>query len=329
MKKRIAIIGAGISGLTLAQHLKNYAQVSVFEKARGVGGRMSTRYADPFYFDHGTQFFTARTKAFQAFLGPYFENGTVEPWSGKVINLEIGKKVTKRLWFETHLVASPNMNSLCKKLAEGLDISLSVEVAPLGCKQNNQWFLFDKMGNELGAYDWVISTAPPAQTLALFHGSVANDSALSAPQMQGCYALMIGFNKPWDKPWIAAKVRDNPINWISINSTKPNRNRDVTCIVAHSRNDWAEEHINDDMQQAQATLVRQFEAITGMTCDAADYVLAHRWKYAIVQEQETSGFYFDPQQCIAATGDWASVSRIEDAWANAMSLADNVVLKIK
>jgi hypothetical protein len=64
MKQRIAIIGAGISGLTLAQSLKEYADVVVFDKARGVGGRMNTRYADPFYFDHGTQFFTARSKSF-------------------------------------------------------------------------------------------------------------------------------------------------------------------------------------------------------------------------------------------------------------------------
>lgn len=54
MKKRIAIIGAGSSGLTLAQQLKEYADVVVYEKACGVGGRMSTRYVDPFYFDHGT-----------------------------------------------------------------------------------------------------------------------------------------------------------------------------------------------------------------------------------------------------------------------------------
>ncbi len=65
MKKKIAIIGAGISGLILAQRLKDHADIVVYEKARGVGGRMSTRYADPFYFDHGTQFFTARTDAFQ------------------------------------------------------------------------------------------------------------------------------------------------------------------------------------------------------------------------------------------------------------------------
>jgi renalase len=37
---RIAIIGAGISAITIAKNLKKIAKVSVFEKSRGVGGRM-------------------------------------------------------------------------------------------------------------------------------------------------------------------------------------------------------------------------------------------------------------------------------------------------
>ena len=321
---RIAIIGAGISGLTLAQNLKNHADVVVFEKARGVGGRMSTRYADPFYFDHGTQYFTARTKAFQAFLKPYMENGMVAQWSGKVINLEIGKKITKRLWFEPHLVASPNMNSLCKKLAEGIDVRVTVEVAPLAQKQSGVWALQDKQGNTLGEYDWVISTAPPAQTLTLFQAALPDNSPLHTARMQGCYSLMIGFNKLWDKQWIAAKVRDNPIQWISINSTKPGRDKNVTAIVAHSRNDWADAHMDDDMAEAQTFLLAQCEAVSGIDCGNADYVSTHRWKYAIVEETEKSGFYFDPARNIAATSDWASISRIEEVWQNAVGLAKDI-----
>lgn len=328
MKKRVAIIGAGISGLTLAQHLKHHAEVIVFEKARGVGGRMSTRYADPFYFDHGTHTFTARTKAFQSFLKPYMDDGTIAEWSGKVINLEIGKKTAKRPWFEPHLVAAPNMNSLCKKLAEGLDVRVAIEVAPLSQKQSGVWSLQDKQGNTLGEYDWIISTAPPAQTLVLFESALPDNSPLHVARMHGCYSLMIGFNKPWDKQWIAAKVRDNPIKWISINSTKPDRNKNVTAIVGHSRNNWADEHMDDDMQQAQQFLVEQFEAVTGISTANADYISTHRWKYAIVEETEKSGFYFDSDQGIAATSDWASTSRIEEVWLNAVGLGGDIAKAI-
>ena len=59
--KKLAIIGSGLSGLTLANHLKDEFDVTVFEKSRGVGGRLATRRVDTYAFDHGAQYFTART----------------------------------------------------------------------------------------------------------------------------------------------------------------------------------------------------------------------------------------------------------------------------
>lgn len=54
MKKRIAVIGAGISGLTCAYELQRAGhQVTVFEKENFVGGRMSTRIKDDLPFDIG------------------------------------------------------------------------------------------------------------------------------------------------------------------------------------------------------------------------------------------------------------------------------------
>ena len=57
---RVAIIGAGLAGATLAYELNEAEgfEVTIFEKSRGVGGRMSTRYGDSHEYDHGAQFFT-------------------------------------------------------------------------------------------------------------------------------------------------------------------------------------------------------------------------------------------------------------------------------
>lgn len=86
-RKRIAIIGAGVSGLTLARSLRQQYEVVVSERTREVGGRMSTYYSEPFSFDHGTQYFTARTRMFQNFLRTYMDSGVVRDWTGKVITL--------------------------------------------------------------------------------------------------------------------------------------------------------------------------------------------------------------------------------------------------
>ena len=321
MKKRVAIIGAGISGLTLARALHEQCEVTVFEKARGVGGRMSTRYADPFYFDHGAQFFTARDASFQRYLSPLIESGLVAPWTGKVITLEAEKAATDRLWFEPHYVAVPNMNSLCKSLAEKLTVLSSVEVAPLTVKASDGWHMEDKNGNSLGVFDWVISTAPPVQTLRLLGHHLPAEHPMHKTRLLGCYTLMIGFNQRWEKSWIGAKIQHSPLEWIAINTTKPGRNKDVTCMVVHTSNAWAEEHIADDMQQAELFLRREFERVTKIDTGSADYFACHRWRYALAENAPASAGFMDDSQGLAATGDWCSSSRIEEAWLNATALA--------
>ena len=65
-----AVIGAGITGITLANLLQKKVKLTVFEKSRGVGGRMATRRAEPYQFNHGTQYFKIENKEFKDYLQP-------------------------------------------------------------------------------------------------------------------------------------------------------------------------------------------------------------------------------------------------------------------
>ena len=84
---KIAIIGAGISGLTAAIVLSEIADVTLYEKSRGAGGRICTRYSDPYNFDHGAQFFTARTPQFKQFLKPLIKAGVIDIWNARFIEV--------------------------------------------------------------------------------------------------------------------------------------------------------------------------------------------------------------------------------------------------
>ena len=59
----------------------------MFEKSRGVGGRLATRYADAWEFDHGTPFFTATKPEFEEFLKPLFDSGIVSKWNAIMHNI--------------------------------------------------------------------------------------------------------------------------------------------------------------------------------------------------------------------------------------------------
>jgi len=328
MKKRIAIIGAGMSGLTLANRLSKIAEVVLFEKSRGVGGRMSTRQADPFTFDHGAQFFTVRDKRFSVFIEPHLNSGLIQEWKGKVITLEIDKKITNRLWFEPHYVACPGMNSLCKKMAEGLTINFNCELAPLASKHSNIWKLVDKIGKELGNFDLVISTAPPIQTCKLFEGFLPQDTPLRFSKFQACYTMMFGFYKKWDKTWMAAKIKNSPLEWIAVNSSKPGRNTDHTTLVVHSNNTWAEEHANDDLQKTEIYLRRELNKVLDEEIEFPDYFSMQRWRYALLEKAHDDISrkepFYDPTTNLASVSDWGSRSRVEEVWIEANKLADMI-----
>jgi predicted NAD/FAD-dependent oxidoreductase len=53
--------------------------------------------------------------------------------------------------------------------------------------------------------------------------------------MQPCYSLMIGSKNSLDIEWEAAIIKNSILSWISINDSKPLRNRN-NSIVALSTN---------------------------------------------------------------------------------------------
>lgn len=322
--KRIAIIGAGFSGLTLAKKLSQHADVIVFEKARGVGGRMSTRRADSFAFDHGAPFFTAHTPKFRDFLQPYIRSGLVAHWKGQIINLEKGKPETDDPTPEEYFVPVPHMNSLCKELAQGMNVHLSREVAPLTQKQPKGWLLLTKDGQDLGHFDWVISTAPAPQTTCLFSQFLPHDTSFNNLKMAARFTLMIGFNKPWHKAWIGAKVHASPLEWIWVNSKKPGRDAQQTCLVVHSSGDWAHNHLDHPMEDNQRVMLEQLASVTGLTLTSPDYLSCHRWRYGLCENTQEFSPFINTNLQIAACGDWCSMSGIERAWFDAHTLANQL-----
>ena len=88
---KIAIIGSGISGLAAARTLNKIADITIFEKSRGIGGRIATRRANPFTFDHGAQYFLVKNADFKSFVSPYIKSGVVKRWDAYFKEFDEGK----------------------------------------------------------------------------------------------------------------------------------------------------------------------------------------------------------------------------------------------
>ncbi len=318
--KRVAVIGAGLSGLIAAQHLSDSALVTVFEKSRGPAGRLATRDAQSYQFDHGAQFFGATTQAFKLFLQPLIAEGQVAPWHAQFVVLD-GDRVTddsKDHKQQPVYVALPTMNQLGKHLASGMDVRFICHVAQLE-RTNSDWQLIDRKNTLLGNYDWIITAIPAAQCLDIMPSDFQHIDTIKQVLMMACYTLMLGFSKPLQLPWQAARVLNSDISRIVVNSSKPGR-PEAYSLVVHSNNTWAEAHLDDDPQDVQVSLLRELADLIGRDIHHAQHCVLHRWRYANAEEQTDKLVLLDAENRLAACGDWCVQGSVEGAFISAASL---------
>ena len=326
---RVAVIGAGLSGLVAARQLQECAEVTVFEKSRGYGGRMATRYADDFEFDHGAQFFTARSPEFQRFLQPLIKAGVIDCWRARFAELQRNTVTATANWSDDfpHYVGAPRMNAIGKYLANGLTVRQKTSVAQLE-REAGGWHLSDKDGNALGHFDWVVCALPAAQTAALAPADSRLHRRASEAQMQACFALMLGFDRPLSLPWQAALVTGADISWISVNSSKPQR-ADRFTLVAHSTNAYADTNLDASPVAVQGHLLAEVSAVIGSDCAQAAFCQLQRWRYANADKASGPACLVDAETQLAGCGDWFRHGRVEAAFRSGWDLAAKLRSRIE
>lgn len=321
---KIAVIGAGLSGLSTAHLLKDYADITLFEKARGVSGRISTRRAKPYAFDHGAQYFTARTKPFQDFVQPLIEQGIIERWDARYVKFRGNQILEKRDWREEEprYVGVPGMNHLAKFLASGLNIHIDTRIASLN--HQTTWQLVDEEGQQYAGFDWVICTAPSPQAADLLPGSFKYHADILAIKMRACFSLMLGFERTLPLDFEAAHVTDSDLSWIAVNSHKPQR-PDFYTLMVHSSEDYAEAHIDDDRDLIMRHLINETSHIIGQDVSQAHYKTLHRWRYANnADKKRKSPIFIDQKFKLATCGDWCQGGRMEGAFTSAYNLVQHI-----
>lgn len=330
-KPRIAVIGGGLAGLTLAQRLEPYADILVVEKSRGTGGRMATRHRDGVRFDHGAQYFTVRDAAFHAFLEPALEAGIVETWSAPLHRMSVSGDLERLEDRSPRFVAVPGMTGLAKWLAKSLtsSVNISMETRVTALEGSvGAWKLDCDQGHVEGGYDWVISTAPAPQTMALLPLDPSDMEALEGVRMNGCFTLMLQLKPGMGLPFAAAQVHHPIISWIAHNNTKPGRD-EGNEIVVHASNQWSDANLEEPPEQVQRRMLGALESLVpGVWETAHTSPMLHRWRYANVETPLGKPYLLDTHRHLAACGDWCLGNRVEAAFQSANALADVLLSQI-
>lgn len=325
-KPSVAVVGVGMAGATAARTLaNNNHRVKLFDKARGVGGRMAWRREGDYEFDHGAQYFSVHDPRFKNDIDAWSKTGSIKPWqpaTATAKNGVISPNTTSSLFY----VGTPGMNTVVKHLVSDLDVALGARVTSIDrIHDNHQWRITTEGGIETETYDKVIIAIPPAQAAILLSGTASSLTRIVEKiQLAPCWAVMLAFADPLPLAFDGLFFQNSPLSWAARNTSKPQRSN-FECWVLHGAADWSRLHLEDDSSHVTKQLLKAFFQTTGLTPVRPLFAKAHRWRFALVENPLQRGYLWDPDLEIGCCGDWCQSARVEGAFISGKALAEHML----
>lgn len=309
MNHQTVIIGAGIAGLLAARALQDAgARVTVFEKSRGLGGRLATKRVGDAVFDQGAQYFTVKDPVFAAWVEKWERAGLVAPWPGSAHRRYVGR---------------PSMTAVPKALAEGIDVKREHRVTAIGCC-GDHWCV-DIEDHGCVRAERILLTAPVPQSLALLK---AGDftlppelaTRLAALTYDPCLALMVTLAGRSRLPVDGVRREEGVVRWAADNQTKgvsPN----VAAVTLHLSPEFSTAHYARTDAEVLDLVRAEAEEIIGASISAATM---HRWKFSHARATHPEPCVWWPEEALGFAGDAFGGARVEGAAISGLALAERV-----
>ena len=333
MSKSCLIIGAGLSGLTAARELQSRGvMVQVVDKGRGVGGRMVTRRlerdGEVAVFDHGAQFFTARSAEFQSVVNKWTENRMAREWFRGGIKVLSSGEIEHSADGHPRFAATNGMASLLKAQAADLNVLCNQRITALDF-EDNQWRAQSESGQSFRA-DSLLLTSPVPQSLALLQTVEERDfvlptllqSELEVMKYESCIAAMMWLDGPGRVPAPGAlSFESGPITWLADNFQK-GISPAAGALTIHAAPDWSREHWSDSDEQIVAALSDITEIYLGTEIRAHSVA---RWKFSKPIAPRNDGCLFDAKTKLGCASDAFGGAKIEGAFLSGLAAARKIL----
>ncbi|MBL8189476.1 MAG: FAD-dependent oxidoreductase [Acidobacteria bacterium] len=313
-----------MTGLTAARVLQSHGlNVAVFDKGRGVGGRLATRWSDNeagerTYYDHGAQFFTVRDTSFQTQVDDWLARGLVKEWARGFAD------ASGQPQHDGHprYCAVNGMNSLARDLAKSLPVTTNAQVASVSPFENGWRVTLASGVNHTAAS--LLLTPPVEQSLALLDAGatkLAEETRASLERISyaPCFAVLVELEAPSRLPEPGAlQLRSEPIAWIGDNHRK-GISPDAFTVTLHAGPEFTREHWDAPHEVIAQKLLHA----------ASDWLRApvkrwqvHRWRYSqpVVTHPEACLFTDEPAPLVFA-GDAFGAPRVVGAFLSGRSAA--------
>lgn len=298
MTERVAVVGAGLAGLVAAERIAaGGAAVTVFEKSRGLGGRLATRRSEAGSFDHGAP--------------------VVHCEPAQVAALETGGAC--RRWGELGHVGLPGMSGLVRPLAAGLALRMGAEVAAVEAGAEGVVLRFVSGAAE-GPFARAVLAIPAPQARRITAG-LAGAGALDAVGMAPVWTLMAAFGERPDLPDVLRPA--GAFQLVLRDGAKPGRSGETW--VAHAGHDWTRARLELAREAVLPALLAELGDLAEGRLPRPLHVAAHRWRSALTERALGAPFAALAGGRVLAGGDWALGARAEHAWLSGRAMAEAVL----
>ncbi len=312
------VIGSGISGATISNLLSKKYQVNLYDKGRGPGGRASfKRIKGKVGFDHGTQYFSPKTKEFKKFTHDLIKKKILKKWNGNHIFLNSKKKENKK---HIKLIGKKGNNDICKYLLKQVRCCYQSEVKKIYYKKK-QWFLLFTDGR-VETFEGIILTCPFPQLKKLSAKYINNTFIKKKLRMDANITVMIAIKKNKDSP--SSYLFDDPtLGWAGNENSKNRFKYKYDLWTLQSTFKWANKNINKNKQNLKKNskiLIEKFFKHTKIEKTKILYSINHGWRYSSNSKPFKIKSYWDPYKKIGVCADWFIGPRLESGWISANDL---------
>ena len=330
-----AVIGAGVAGLTAADQLNQSGhKIAVFEKARGTGGRMSSKRVasvdnDSFMaFDLGCISISAKSDLFALELEKLHQQGAIAPWF----------KDDKS---NNHYVGMPRNSGLTRHLSKDVECYFSTRITAIKYIEG-LWHLYTVESGAitlLAKANNVILATPPAQAYDLLPSNTQLKGVLEGVEVDPQWVMGIELDNVLSALPDIYYPDSDVIYSISQESSKPGRSSDNSVLQIQATPTWTNKHLEVTSDQVSELLITELERIFEQALHVKNSY-SHRWLYSIISKpvQTKDGFLWD-ETGLGLIGDYfisgdvnvgsigSNVPGIESAWLSGRQLADSLIIK--
>lgn len=316
--ERVAVIGAGLAGTLVAEGLHRLgAEVTVFDKSRGTGGRLAAARLGELSVDLGAPGLNRSQRNALAALLPETSMSALSPWRPGAADFNLKPVSAPQLW-----MARPRSSGLTRALLNGIELNTRVRIARVIHEDEAAYRLEDETGIVQGRFDRVVVAAPAPQAVSLLECVPELQQAVREVEMEPRWILLLQLEQRPDRlaqlEWLEG---EHPLlQRVWRDGSKPGRSGETWAIEA--RTDWSRQHVGDSPEQVQSALLQAFAALYTQPIKPVQQRI-HRWLYADAGRQSLPVFCSDDARVLVC-GDWVAGGGIDGAILSARQLLERV-----